>query len=302
MLNLVPDGYLSAVIRLALRVHQRFGAIGGGPLAASIGVAGFLSLFPLVLVAIAVVGFLSSGDSSFVVRMVRELQLEGRSAQVVTDAIQVAEESRAGASLAGFAGLLWSSLGVVGAIQTGVNAAWQTTGRGLRDKLVALTWLAGAGVLFLATAALGPLLPRLPGVLAAGAMLLGIALTTGLFLWTYHYLGNQPVPWRAHLPGAIFVAIGVEVLKYVGAFYVPRMVASSSTLYGTIGVVFAILAWLLVYARLIVYGAVLNVVRWEEAQGTVTVEIEVPRMDGQVPLTADRGGATTPAPPPPAAP
>ena len=71
----------------------------------------------------------------------------------------------------------------------------------------------------------------------------------------------------------------------------PRAVASSSALYGSIGVVFAVLAWLLLYARLIVYGAVLNVVRYEAAAGTVTVEIEVPRIDGEVPLTANRGGA-----------
>jgi uncharacterized BrkB/YihY/UPF0761 family membrane protein len=68
-------------------------------------------------------------------------------------------------------------------------------------------------------------------------------------------------------------------------------VAGSSALYGSLGVVFAVLAWLAIYARLIVYGAVLNVVRYEQRAGTVTVEIEVPRIDGEVPLTANRGGA-----------
>lgn len=280
-------GWLDSV----LRVNERFGAIGGGPLSASIGLAGFLSLFPLLLVAIAVTGFISSGDASFARDLIRSLNLEGRSAQVVTDALDAAEGSRQTASVIGLAGLLWSGLGVVGTLQNACNAAWQTTGRGLIDKAVSLAWLAGASVLFFATAALGPLAGMVPGVVAVLLVVAGIALSTTLFTWTYTFLGNHPVPARAHLPGAILVAVGFEVLKLVGGVYVPRAVASSSALYGSLGVVFAVLAWLLIYARLIVYGMVVNVLRWEDRKGTVTVEMEVPRMLGEVPLTANRGGA-----------
>ena len=47
---------------------------------------------------------------------------------------------------------------------------------------------------------------------------------------------------RARAPSP--AAVGIEVLKLVGGIYVPRAVASSSALYGSIGIVFAILAWL----------------------------------------------------------
>ncbi len=274
-----------------LSVNDRFGAIGGGPLASSVALASFVSLFPLLLVVIAVIGFVSSGDSSFASSLIGELGLQGRAAETVNDAIATAEGSRRAASIVGFAGLLMSGLGVVGSLQNALNAAWQAKGRGLVDRLVAVRWLLGAGVLFLATAALGPLLRWAPGPVKPLAIVLGLALTTLLFIWTYHSLGNSSVGWRAHLPGAVLVAIGFEVLKAVGAILVPRAVASSSALYGSLGVVFAVLAWLLVYGRLIVYGAVLNVVRYEKAEGTVTVEIEVPRIEGEVPLTSTRGGA-----------
>lgn len=164
-------------------------------------------------------------------------------------------------------------------------------GRGLVDRLFALRWLLGAGALFLATAALGPLLRILPGPAKPLTILVGLALTTALFLWTYGSLGNTAVGWRHRLPGAVLVALGFEVLKVVGAIYVPRAVASSSALYGSLGVVFAVLAWLLIYGRLIVYGAVLNVIRYEASEGTVTVDIQVPRVAGEVPLSATRGGA-----------
>jgi hypothetical protein len=58
-------------------------------------------------------------------------------------------------------------------------------------------------------------------------------------------------------------------------------------------VVFALLAYLLLFARLFVYGAVINVHRWEVRRGTVTVQLQAPRFDGEVPLEANRGGAVT---------
>ncbi len=93
------------------------------------------------------------------------------------------------------------------------------------------------------------------------------------------------------MPGAIAGGVGIEVLKLVGGIFVPRAVASSSALYGSIGIVFAILAWLALSARLIVYASAFNVVRYEGTHGTVTVELQVPRIEGEVPLVATRGGA-----------
>jgi membrane protein len=280
-------GWLDAV----LRVTERFGAVGGGPLSSSIALATFVSLFPLLLVVIAVVGFLSSSDADFAPRFVNDLGLHGDAADTVRDALETAEGSRQAASIVGLVGLLLSGVGVVGALQTALNAVWQVKGRGLLDKLIALRWLAGAGVLFLATAALGPVLRVAPGPAKPLTIALGLALTTALFVWTYASLGNSHVSWRGHLPGAVLAAIGFEVLKAVGSVYVPRAVASSSALYGSIGTIFAVLAWLLLYGRLIVYGAVVNVVRYEAEVGTVTALIEVPRVAGQVPLTTTRGGA-----------
>jgi membrane protein len=274
-----------------LTVTERFGAVGGGPLSSSITLATFLSLFPLLLVAIAVIGFVSSGDAGFTRDLISDLGLRGEAARLFEDAVATAESSRQAASVVGLVGLLWSGLGVVGAIQTALNAAWQVTGRGLLDKLVALRWLLGAGALFLATAALGPLLGLLPGVLAPLVVVAGIAITTALFLWTYTSLPHTTLGWREHLAGAVLMGVGFEVLKVLGGVYIPRAVSGSSALYGSLGVVFAVLAWLAIYARLIVYGAVLNVVRYEARAGTVMVEIEVPRIEGEVPLAANRGGA-----------
>jgi membrane protein len=239
-----------------------------------------------------VVGFISSNSADFSASLIEHLGLQGRAAEVVQDVIDTAETSRRTASIIGILGLAWAGLGVVGALQSACNAAWQTTGRGLVDRAVAAAWLLGAGALFLATTFLGPVIGLVPASLAALVVGAGIVLTTALFVWTFSFLGNQSLPWRAHLHGAVLIAAGFEVLKVIGTVFLPRAVARSSALYGVIGVVFAVLAWLLIYARLIVYGIVLNVMRWEAERGTVTAEIQVPRFGGhEVPLTTTRGGA-----------
>lgn len=283
------------VVRSVLPVHERVGAVGGGPLAASIALAGFLSLFPLLLVGIAVLGFVSAGNADFSAEVVDQLGLEGRAAAEVIDVIDAAESSRRAASIVGFVGLVWGGLGVAGAIETALNSTWQVTGRGLTSRLLGAAWLAGAGLLFLVSMALGPLINELPGPATVPTVLVGFLLDVALFLWMFTALTNVPVPWRTHLPGALVGGVGLEVLKIVGTVYVPRSVASSSALYGSLGVVFVILAWFALAARLVVYAAALNVVRYERAHGTVTVDIEVPRIDGAVPLGANRGGAVSEA-------
>jgi membrane protein len=136
----------------------------------------------------------------------------------------------------------------------------------------------------------------LPGAFAPIALLLTLAVDVALWLWSLRVLPNRSVDWKALMPGAIVGAVGLEVLKAAGALWVPRVVARSSALYGTLGVVFAVLAWLLFFGRLVVYAAVVNVVRWEEDHGTVTAEIQLPRIPGNVPVKATRAGEALPQP------
>jgi membrane protein len=288
------------VFDTAMSVHERVGAVGGGPLASAIAMAAFLSLFPLLLVGIAVVGWFSVGHVDFAEQLVDELDLDGRAASTVLDAIETAEDSRRAATVIGFVGFVWSGLAVVAAIEGALNAVWQVSGRGLAGKLHQVAWLLGAGLLLFASLAVGPMINLLPGPAALSSMLVSLVLDTVLTLWTFRALTNAPVPWRAHLPGAMLGGLGLAVLKLAGGLLVPRLVASSSALYGSIGVVFAILAWMVMGARLLVYSATYNVVRYEKGHGTVTVELQVPHIAGQVPLEATRGGAIANSPSRPA--
>lgn len=274
---------------LALDVQERFGQVRGPFLAAAVTLMAFLSLFPLLVVAIAVAGFVSSGTSVDVAgEVVDGLGLErgGTTAEEIRDAVGSAEDSRRAASVVGLVGLLWSGLGVVGALQNSYNAVWQVEGRGLRDKLAGLVWLAGALGLFVASFAATAVLAFLPGSVAPLGLAVGFGLSVALWSWSSKVLANRAVGWRALLPGAILGAVGFEALKALGALAVPRMVSRASALYGSLGVVFALLAWLFFFGRLVVYSGVLNVVLWERGHGFVETTIRVPRLPG------DGAGAT----------
>ncbi|MDQ3106758.1 MAG: YihY/virulence factor BrkB family protein, partial [Actinomycetota bacterium] len=267
-------------LKWVLRVQERYGDLHGNNLAAAITFQAFVSLFPLLLVAVAVIGFIAGDGTDVAGSVIGELGLNGDAAKAVRDAVGAASESKKAASAVGLTSLFWSGLGLVNALQYGYNQVWQVEQRGLKDKAVGILWLAGAAVLFVGAAAMTTALRWLPGYFAPLGIVVALAVNFGLWVWTSKILPNTRIPWKAVLPGALFAAIGLEVLKAVGAFYVPRLVASSSQLYGTLGVVFALLAWLFFFGRLIIYSAVVNVVMWEKQEGTVRVVTEVPVQPG----------------------
>jgi len=281
-------------------VQRRYGEVGGNQLAAAFTLQAFLSIFPLILVALAALGFVAAhshgiagAHTDVAGRLVDHLGLKGESAKMLTDAVAAAEETRKAASIVGFVGLLWSGLGLVGALQFAFNGVWQVHERGLKDKVLGLFWLGGAALLFVGGAAATTALRWLPGVLAPLGILITFGVSLGLWLWTLRVLPNTRLPWKALLPGAVLGAVGLEVLKAVGAYYVPRAVASSSQLYGSLGIVFAILAWLLLFGRLVVYSAVLNVVRYEQHEGTVRAVVEAPPVPGAGPVASRSGRLVT---------
>ena len=282
-------------LETALRVQKRFSEVHGSYLGAAVTLTAFLSLFPLLVAVVGLVGLVSSNAADLPGTVIERLGIQDETTtRVLRDAFSTAEKSGKAASVLGFAGLLWSGLGLVAALQFAFDSVWQAPGRGLKDKLYGLAWLVGASFIFLASFGITFLLGRLPGPAWPVAILGNLIVGVPLWLWTFKALTNRDLGWKSLLPGAFVGAIGLQILQTLGGIYVPKVVSSSSALYGSIGVVFAILAWLLFFGRLVVYAVTVNVVRWEEDHGTVTAEIELPRVPGEVPVTASRAGDAQP--------
>ena len=279
----------------ALEVQERFGEINGGFASSAITVTVFLSIFPLLLVAISIVGFVAAGNDDLAPELIDKLGLTGPGAQTLTNALDTASQSRQAASIIGLIGLAWAGSAVAVALQEGLRIPWQERSQGIRDRLVGMAWLAAAAIGLSLLLALGGLLAFLPDwvpgtIVAVASTLFGVAVAAALFCWMFWGLGTLAAGWRALLPGALVAAVGFEVLTLVGTLVVPRMVSRSSALYGSIGVVFATLAWLALFARLLVYSSTLNAVLYEARAGTIEVPIHVPRIPGRTPTAATRGG------------
>ena len=263
---------------MALRVQDRYTAINGRALANSITLDGFLALFALIVLAAAVVGFVSANDHDITHRIVSSLGVKGSAEQIITDAVDTARRSRRLATVAGVLGLLVVGTGFAVAIANTYDAAWRVLGRGLVDRFVGLAWLAGALMIFVAAGFATSLWTSLPTVFGPLVVVITVGANTVGFLWTSWVLPNRRVPLRALVPAALVGGIGLEALKVVGGIVVPRLVANSSELYGTIGAVFALLVWLLVLGRLVVYVSVLEVMRWERKHGTTEVLVDAPTL------------------------
>jgi inner membrane protein YhjD len=264
----------SRVVRTARRLSERYGEDSGGYLAAAIAYYGFLSLFPLLLLALSVVGFvladrpgLRDDVAAQISRSVPGLDaLIGRNIGAVV-------KTRAGAGLIGLAGLLWTGTGAAGAARNAVRRVFrQPLPRGLvEDKVWLVVKTIGLGLLALAATGLAGAVAGIEGGGPAGIALLvavplgTLALDTLLFLASYWTLTKGRPHWRSILPGAVFAAVGWTILKLVGAWYATRTLENSSAVYGTFAATVAILVLLYLGARLFVYGAELNAVLIEEA-------------------------------------
>jgi YihY family inner membrane protein len=261
-------------VRLVLDVNTRYGQDGGGYLAASLTYYGFLSVFPLLLLALAGVGFVLAGDAQ------AQREWAGRLSEsipglgpLIGDNIQALVDRRAGAGIIGVVGLLWSGMGLTNAAGYSLSRVFRRPEvQGFVQKKVwSIAATVGLGVLALAGVAISGTAAGLQAKGAVGlglgavALLVSLGLDVILFGVSYRVLtaGWGP-PFRRLWPGAIVAGAGWTLLKTAGAWYAARTVANASEVYGTFGSVVGILAMLYLAARLFLYGAELNAVLGED--------------------------------------
>lgn len=266
----------SRVIRTAVAVNRRYADDAGGHLSASIAYYGFLSLFPLALLSLSIVGFVLKGNAEFrndleqrVLDAVPGLQtLVGKNLDAVA-------ASSGGLGVIGLGGLLWTGTGVVAAGRNAIRQVFRdgppTAGVGDKVRLVGLT--AGLGVVALAATGFAATAAGLDSegplglVLRIGGAIVAFALDLVLFLVTYRVLLSARRAWRDLLPGALFAAGGWWVLKLVGTWYATTTVERSETVYGPFAATVGVLVLLYLGARVFLYGAELNAVLLDEGGG-----------------------------------
>jgi len=264
------------MIRTARSVGDRYAADGGPYLAGAIAYFGFLSLFPLLLLSVSVVGFVLAANPQAEEEVIAEVASSVPGLERLVGAnLRAFEDARAATGIIGLAGLVWTGTGAVGAARYALLRIFRqgVAEGGIRAKLWLLAVTIGVGSVALVATGLSTAATGWEGGGPVGVLLrvAGVAVAFGLdvfvFLVAYRVLVRRRPSWRALIPGAIFAAIGWSLLKVAGAWYASTTVERSETVYGAFAATVGVLVLLFLAGRVFVYGAELNAVLMEQRGG-----------------------------------
>lgn len=236
-----------------------------GFLAAAIAHYAFVSLVPLLLVALAV-GTWIGGESLATAVVERVGSFLSPSGQDLFATALTSSDGRGTAGVVGLLGLLWATLKVFRGLDIAFSRLYGTAGeKGLIGQLKnGLTVLVsvGFGVAAVSVASATVALVG-TGLLQAVPPLTLTATLVVVFLPLYYVFPDTSMSARDALPGAVVAAGGWTVLAT--AFGVYTSVAGSFALYGVLGAVLLLVTWLYLGALVILVGALLNVALDEAA-------------------------------------
>jgi uncharacterized BrkB/YihY/UPF0761 family membrane protein len=246
-------------------VIKKFGDDKANQYVVALGWYGFLAIYPLLLIIVTVFGFIGAASLG------RQLVAALHQFPIVGSEFNPAHGGRSlhGTVLGmviGLIGLLYGAQGVTQTAQEAMVQVWnipQLEVPGFLQRLVrSLAGLAIIGGTFLVNAALATLVTGGgPNSALRVSVLIGMALVNiALYGAAFRSLTPSVIPSRALIPGAAVAAIGFTGLITVGAGLVQHQVRNSSATYGQFGIVIGLVAFLLLLAKISLYGAELNVV------------------------------------------
>ncbi len=252
-------------VRFIAAVIKKFGDDQAGQLAALISYYGFVSLFPLLLVFVTVLGFVLEGNP----KLQKEI-LDGTLGQfpVLSDSLKLHALKGSPAALAiGVVGALLAGLGIMSATHNAMDRIWavpiKERSNFLTSRLSGLAMFAVLGTLAVAsTTAAGFVGAASHGTAAVLAgVVVAFAFNLILFGVAFKLLTSADPSWRELAPGVITATIFFQLLQHLGGYYVDHTLKRTAPLYGIFAVVLGLLAWLYLGAQMTIFAAEINVVK-----------------------------------------
>jgi membrane protein len=220
----------------------------------------FLSIFPLLLGIISLLGlFLPQASvQETLFNFVRD-QLPSLENFLRTN-IEAIINSRGALGTVSIIGLIWSGSGMFGAIHRGINRAWGVSRnrslfwRKARHVAMALS----TGVFFLLSMGANALFSYFPnltsGLQHALSGVLAFVFIFLVFLIVYKTMPDTKTYWRYVWLGALLSAALFELARFLSNFYFTRVV-NYELVYGSISTVIILLVWIYYSGFILILGA-----------------------------------------------
>jgi membrane protein len=246
-------------------VIKKFGDDQAGQLAALISYYAFVSLFPLLLVFVTILGFVLQGDASEQHKI--EHSTLGQ-VPIISDDIKF--HSLSGSTFALVIGIvlaLLAGIGITNTTQNAFNRIWSVPFKHrpdfLRSRLRSLGMLGVLGSLAIVSAVVAGFVGSTshPALTLIGGIVVAFAFNLALFMIAFKFLTAADLYWRELLPGVIAASVFWQLLQHLGGYYVDHELKRLQPLYGVFGLVLGLLAWLYLGAQLTIFAAEINVVR-----------------------------------------
>ncbi len=226
---------------------DRFSETRAPQAAAAMAYYAVFSLFPLMLVLVAVLGYMLPDDEA----LRQAADFVGLavpvSRELIEQNLRAVQQLRGPVTLVGLGALLWSASGVFSVLARKLNLAWPGSAprsavgrRALGIGMVAILFV--LLVLAVTLSAVVDVLQRIEeptGLLAGGSVVWEVLsrvvpwlIALLLFLGLYRWVPNAEVGWRAALWGALVAAVAGDVVKNVFVWYVSSELSRYQLVYG----------------------------------------------------------------------
>ena len=270
---------IERVIRWADRVQQRFtpaafvfgvmkkyGDDAGGVLVANLAYSSFITLFPLLLIFVSILGLVAASHPAFreeaIKTVYNQIPLIGDQLQRNVSELQ---PSSATGLIVGLLVLIWGATGLAQAGLFAMTAVWNVPGparpgyfQRLGRALLFLLLLGGGVIATTFLTALNAYSTK-AAIWAILLQVLTVALNIGMYLGVFRALTPKGVPTHKLLPGSVVGGIAWTLLQIIGTYVMGRFLQSASA-YGIFATVLGLLAWIYLAVNITVYAAEVNVV------------------------------------------
>jgi YihY family inner membrane protein len=247
-------------------VVKKYGDDNGGVLVANLAYSSFVSLFPLLLVLVTILGLVAAGNPAIRQDVLRSVENQfPLIGQQLTGNVHVLRRSSVIGLVIGLLALIWGTSGLAQAGLFTMAQVWNLPGParpGYAQRL-------GRAALFIGVLGLGVILTTLltgldafghHGTLTAVLVVVLAALVNiAIYIIGFRVLTPKGVPSRKLLPGAITGGIAWTLLQALGTFLVRHFLHSDSV-YGVFATVLGLIAWIYLAVEITVYSAEINVV------------------------------------------